>query len=45
MCRGNGCKPPGTEDCTFGDVKTANGACGRATQDEPAMLKAALGCR
>lgn len=45
MCRGDGCKGTGTDSCVFGDVKVANGGCGRTEQDEPAMLKAALGCR
>jgi hypothetical protein len=46
-CRGNGCSvPPGTV-CTFGvDVPTdPNYSCGRTTQDEPAILKDAVGCR
>jgi hypothetical protein len=48
MCRlASGCLTPPGPLCTYGrnlPVDT-NFACSRATQDEPAMLQAALGCR
>jgi hypothetical protein len=46
LCRMSGCEPTQTTLCTYGvDVPVVGSACGRATQNEPMLLAASLGCR